>query len=247
MIYEWASGTDTGRVRDHNEDAVWPVEAGSGPGPIVVAVADGMGGHVGGEIASSVAMRAAVGADGAPAEERVRIANLAIIDEVLERPRLAGMGTTLTIAVLGADGSVDCAHIGDSRAYLLRGGRLEQLTKDHSLVAEMVESGELHPDQAAVHPFRSVVTRALGLERAVAVDHVAATLDPGDRLLLCTDGLTNMADDDSIARVLGAERHPADAVDALVDAANRAGGIDNVTVVVVDARPSTSPPAGGRG
>lgn len=235
MIYHWASGTDTGRVRDHNEDAVWPGDDGSGPGPLVVAVADGMGGHIGGEVASKVALEAAVGAAGAPAEERAQIANLAIIDEVLERPRLAGMGTTLTLAVLDEDGSVDCAHIGDSRAYLLHRGTLEQLTRDHSLVAEMIESGELHPDQAAAHPFRSVITRALGLERSVAVDSIAFALEPGDRLLLCTDGLTNMADDTTIAEILGAGDAPADIAASLIETANRLGGVDNVTVVVVAA------------
>lgn len=242
MIYHWATATDTGKVRDHNEDAVWPAEDGHGDAPLVVAVADGMGGHIGGEVASRVALQAAVTAAGAEAEERVRIANLAIIDEVLERPRLAGMGTTLTLAVLGEDGVVDCAHVGDSRAYVLSEGRLEQLTRDHSLVAEMVESGELHPDQAAVHPFRSVVTRALGLERSLEVDRVSRTLRAGDRLLLCTDGLTAMADDEEIAAILAGSDTPRDAADALVTAANRRGGADNTSVVVVDAAPAESPP-----
>jgi protein phosphatase len=233
VIYHWAAGTDTGRVRDHNEDAVWPMGDGF-DSMLVVAVADGMGGHIGGEVASRVALDAAVAAAGAGAEERVRIANLAIIDEVLEQPRLAGMGTTLTLAVLGEHGAMDCAHIGDSRAYVLRDGRLEQLTRDHSLVAEMVELGELRPDEAAVHPFRSVITRALGLERTVEVDHIGYTLQAGDRLLLCTDGLTNMADDVEIAAILDDTGAPAATVTALIEAANRLGGIDNTSVVVVD-------------
>lgn len=233
MIYRWAAGTDTGRVRDHNEDAVWPIGDGS-DATLVVAVADGMGGHIGGEVASRVALDAAVAAAGAGAEERVRIANLAIIDEVLEQPRLAGMGTTLTLAVLGDDGAMDCAHIGDSRAYVLRDGLLEQLTRDHSLVAEMVESGELHPEEAAVHPFRSVITRALGLERTVEVDQIGYSLQAGDRILLCTDGLTTMADDVEIAAILSKANAPAESVRALIKAANRLGGIDNTSVVVVD-------------
>ncbi len=247
MIYHWASGTDTGKVRGHNEDSVWPVGTGADSAQLVVAVADGMGGHVGGEIASKVAIEAAIAARDAPARERVLIANLAIIDEVLENPRLAGMGTTLTLAVLEDDGSMDCAHIGDSRAYLLRDHRLEQITRDHSLVAEMVESGELHPDQAAAHPFRSVVTRALGLERSVEVDQIAESLRPGDRLLLCTDGLTNMADDAEITAILEGSGTPSDAVTALIETSNRLGGVDNVSVVVVDvaAGPSSADETGG--
>jgi protein phosphatase len=242
VIFHWASATDTGRVRDHNEDAVWPLGDGRGEAPLVVAVADGMGGHIGGEVASRVALEAAVAAAGASAEERVRIANLAIIDEVLEQPRLAGMGTTLTLAVLDGDGAVDCAHVGDSRAYVLHEGRLDRLTRDHSLVAEMVESGELRPEEAAVHPFRSVVTRALGMERSVAVDRIAHTLHAGDRLLLCTDGLTAMADDEEIAAILAGAGTPRDAAEALVTTANQRGGTDNTTVVVVDVAPEDSPP-----
>jgi protein phosphatase len=242
VTYRWASATDTGRVRDHNEDAVWPVGDGHGEAPLVVAVADGMGGHIGGEVASRVALEAAIAAAGATADERVRIANLAIIDEVLEHPRLAGMGTTLTLVVLGQDGALDCAHVGDSRAYVLRAGRLKQLTRDHSLVAEMVESGELRPDEAAVHPFRSVVTRALGLERSVEVDRIADTLHAGDRLLLCTDGLTAMADDAEIAAILAGTDSLREVVDTLVTVANRLGGADNTSVVVVDLAHQDSPP-----
>ena len=233
--YRWASGTDVGRARDHNEDAVWPEGSGDTAEELVIAVADGMGGHIGGEIASSVAMEAAASAVGGGAEERVRIANLAVIDRILEQPRLAGMGTTLTLAVLGGDGSMDLAHIGDSRAYLLRDGTLQRLTRDHSLVAEMIESGELDPAAASSHPFRSVITRALGMERNVDVDTSDHRLEPGDRVLLCSDGLTNMVEEDDIAGIAGDAESPGDAVWGLIAAANQAGGIDNISVVAADA------------
>lgn len=234
VTYRWASSSDVGRARDHNEDAVWPEGTGSAAGELVAAVADGMGGHVGGEVASGVALQAAVTAAGADAVERVRIGNLAVIDRIIAQPRLAGMGTTLTLAVFGADGMLDIGHIGDSRAYVAHAGDLILLTRDHSLVAEMVESGELHPEEASVHPFRSVITRALGMERDVRVDSVDRELSDGDRVLLCTDGLTNMVADAEISGFLTDPDTPAEAATALIDAANGAGGIDNITVVVVD-------------
>ena len=240
MTYQWASCTDIGRLRTKNEDAVWPqpeegqlVASGEGSAGLVVAVADGMGGHAGGEIASRVAIEAATGTEG-NAVERVKAANLAVVDTAFDRPRLAGMGTTMTLAILTDEPGVEIGHIGDSRAYLLRDGRLTQLTKDHSLVAEMVAVGELQPEQAAVHPLRSVITRAIGLEHSITVDKVHRKLRPGDRLLLCTDGLTSMLADGDIATVLGGGSLPSEAAVSLVSAANRAGGADNISVVVVD-------------
>jgi serine/threonine protein phosphatase PrpC len=144
------------------------------------------------------------------------------------------MGTTLTLAVFTGD-LAEIGHIGDSRAYRYREGRLEQLTRDHSLVAEMVASGELRPEEVATHPFRSVITRALGLESVVSVDLVQRDLLPGDRFLLCSDGLTTMLEDPQIAALLAGRDGPAVAA-ALVEAANRAGGFDNTSVVVVDVR-----------
>jgi serine/threonine protein phosphatase PrpC len=240
MTYQWASSTDIGRLRTKNEDAVWPrpeegqpFASGEGSAGLVVAVADGMGGHAGGEIASRVAIEAATGAEG-DAVERVKAANLAVVDTAFDRPRLAGMGTTMTLAILTDEPGVEIGHIGDSRAYLLHDGRLTQLTKDHSLVAEMVAVGELKPEQAAAHPLRSVITRALGLEHSITVDKLHRALCPGDRLLLCTDGLTSMLADGDIATVLVAGSLPSEAAASLVSAANRAGGADNISVVVVD-------------
>jgi serine/threonine protein phosphatase PrpC len=237
MTFAWAAATDSGLVRSHNEDALWPrpeggeVDRGESAGPFLAAVADGMGGHVGGEVASGVAIEAAVAAAGSPVD-RVRAANLAVVDAARRRPRLAGMGTTLTLALFSGD-ALEIGHIGDSRAYLLREGNLEQLTRDHSLVAEMIAAGELRPEEAPLHPFRSVITRALGMESSVVVDRVRRELLPGDRVLLCSDGLTTMLEDGQVAALLGAGTGP-EAAAALIEATNQAGGFDNISVVVVD-------------
>jgi protein phosphatase len=138
----------------------------------------------------------------------------------------------MTLAIF-SPGAVEIGHLGDSRAYLYRDGTLAQLTRDHSLMAEMLASGELTPEQAVVHPFRSVITRALGMESRVVIDRVARDLLPGDRLLLCSDGLTTMLPDAAIAALLS-RGDPAAAASALVAEANRAGGVDNISVVVVD-------------
>jgi protein phosphatase len=234
MTLQWASLTDVGRVRDHNEDSVWP-EAGAGTTdtPLVAAIADGMGGHAGGEIASRTAIETAVGVGGS-ASVRVQAANLAVIDTAARQPRLAGMGTTLTVAIVAEDGTTDIAHVGDSRAYRVHDGRLEQITTDHSYVAEMIDAGRLTPEEASVHPYRSVVTRAIGLDPGVDVDTHQVILEEGDRLMLCSDGLTSMLDDAAVAQVLAGHDDPAAAVAALIEAANLAGGADNISVVVVD-------------
>ncbi|MEX1208246.1 MAG: PP2C family serine/threonine-protein phosphatase [Acidimicrobiia bacterium] len=234
MRFRWAALTDEGRVRDHNEDAIWP-EPGSGEsiGPLLVAVADGMGGHAGGEIASRTAIDTAVGVGGTAAL-RIQAANLAVLDDANHRPRLAGMGTTLTLAVIGPDGRVDLGHVGDSRAYLFRAGALKKVTTDHSYVSEMMAAGRLTPEEAAGHPYRSVVTRAIGLEPAVDVDTFELEMTAGDRLLICSDGLSSLIDDAAIAGVLK-ESDPAVAARGLIEAANRAGGDDNISVVIVDA------------
>lgn len=235
MRFRWATRSDTGQVRPHNEDAVWPRPgAGDSEETIIVAVADGMGGHVGGEIASRTAIETATSVGGAAAI-RVQAANLAVLDEAGQRPRLAGMGTTLTLAIISADGSVELGHVGDSRAYLRRNGDLEMITEDHSYIAEMMAAGRLTPEEAEVHPYRSVVTRAIGLEPSVEVDTLEIDLEAGDRLLLCSDGLTGMLDDATIEEILGRHADPEDAAAALVEAANEQGGEDNITVVVVDA------------
>jgi len=234
MRFEWASRTDVGRMREHNEDSVWPTDDGTSDEVIAVAVADGMGGHAGGEVASSIALETAMTVGGDPAM-RVQAANVAVVDAARLRPRLAGMGTTLTLAVLDPDGDLDIGHVGDSRAYLLRGDELTQLTNDHSYVAELMAAGKLTPEEAETHPHRSVVTRAVGLDPTVEVDNYGLILEPGDRILLCSDGLTTMVTDDGLSEILKVKgASPATAADALVIAANEAGGVDNITVIVVD-------------
>ncbi|MEE9206296.1 MAG: protein phosphatase 2C domain-containing protein, partial [Acidimicrobiia bacterium] len=141
MNFAWATRTDVGRVRDHNEDSVWPTADGSTDEVLAVAVADGMGGHAGGEVASATALDTAMAVSGEPTM-RVLAANVAVVDAARQRPRLAGMGTTLTLALLDPDGDLDIGHVGDSRAYLLRDGTLQQLTRDHSYVADLIAAGK---------------------------------------------------------------------------------------------------------
>jgi protein phosphatase len=232
MKFTWATRTDVGRMRDHNEDSVWPTDDGTTDDVFVAAVADGMGGHAGGEIASATALDTAMAVGGEPAI-RVQAANLAVVDAAKLRPRLSGMGTTMTLAVLDPDGDLDIGHVGDSRGYMFRGGALEQITDDHSYVAEMMAAGKLTPAEAEVHPYRSVLTRAVGLDQTVAVDRYGRLLEVGDRILLCSDGLTAMVADDQIAKILMTS-DPAETADVLVAAANEAGGADNITVIVID-------------
>jgi len=166
----------------------------------------------------------------------VRAANARIFERAVHDPAVAGMGTTATVAVVDERaGTVTIAHVGDSRAYLYRDGELEQLTTDHSLVGELVRSGRLTEDEAAVHPHRSVITRALGTDAEVEVDTLTLEVAAGDLVLLCSDGLSAMVRDDEIAQVLrSAEGVPRAAAEALVSAANAAGGEDNVTVVLFE-------------
>jgi protein phosphatase len=229
-----AGQTDTGRRRRQNEDA-FVCE------PPLFAVADGMGGAQAGELASRLAAAAIEeGALAIRGEESVagivRTANARIFEHSVRDPTAAGMGTTATVAFVdeGA-GTAAIAHVGDSRAYRYRAGALEQLTTDHSLVGELVRSGRLTEAEAAVHPHRSVITRALGTEADVDVDTLTVDLRPGDLVLLCSDGLSAMVRDEEIVRLLEATRvDPHDAAEALVAAANRAGGEDNVTVVLFE-------------
>ncbi len=224
-----ASLTDTGRKRRHNEDAYVSE-------PPLFAVADGMGGAQAGELASSLAA-AALREDsaGGSGEERVdaliKEANRRVYQRQSEDAAASGMGTTMTVALV-EDGIVAIGHVGDSRAYLIRGRSLEQLTEDHSLVAELVRSGKLSPEEAEGHPQRSVITRALGTDPDVDVDTFSVETKPGDLFLLCSDGLTSMVDDETILTEV--ERNRGDlprAAKALVRAANRGGGEDNITVV----------------
>jgi PPM family protein phosphatase len=229
-IASYARASDTGRKRRHNEDSY--VVA-----PPLFAVADGMGGAQAGEVASKLAAAALEETDpGALAgperlESLIREANRRVYERASSDPATSGMGTTMTVALVEGDG-VTIAHVGDSRAYRVRDGGLEQLTEDHSLVNELLKSGKLSREEAEVHPQRSVITRAVGTDPNVDVDtfHVAA--EEGDVFLLCSDGLTDMIGDDDILDMV--ERHREDldrATKALVSAANRSGGEDNITVV----------------
>ncbi|MGZ4131542.1 MAG: Stp1/IreP family PP2C-type Ser/Thr phosphatase, partial [Actinomycetota bacterium] len=237
MRIEAGVATDIGRVRDGNEDS-YLVE------PPLYAVADGMGGHRGGEVASQLALETLEGrfaAQEGSLADQVRAANRAVFERSASDRKVTGMGTTLTAALVGGD-NAHLVHVGDSRAYLLRAGAFRQLTEDHTLVTRMVRAGEITEAEAAVHPHRNVLTRVLGTEPEVDLDVQDVGLLEGDRLLLCSDGLTVMLTEDQIQAILGTTPQPQEAADRLVRAANRAGGIDNITVVVLDA--VQGPPVG---
>ena len=238
MNYVWSTGTHVGRVRGGNEDSLFPESSGSSSGPELLMVADGMGGAVAGEIASGIAVTVASEADISDpisSEDRVLKANEAVGEAVAADSSLAGMGTTLTLVKLTVDGVLDLAHVGDTRAYLLRDGELQQLTTDHTLVNELIELGRITPDEAENHPHRHLITRVLGLG-PVGVDTMRMDLEDGDRVLLCSDGLTTMVSDFGIEQILAAGEGVEATVWALIEHANVAGGVDNTTVVVIDAR-----------
>jgi PPM family protein phosphatase len=227
-----AALTDSGRKRRLNEDN-YVCE------PPLFAVADGMGGAQAGEVASGLAAAALRDDDSGPAEgkgeqrvnELIQEANRRVYERQSEDSAVSGMGTTMTVALVDDD-RVAMGHVGDSRAYLIRDGSLEQLTEDHSLVAELVRSGKLSPEEADSHPQRSVITRALGTDPEVDVDTFSVETKPGDLFLLCSDGLTSMVDNGTI--LVEVERNRGDlkaAAKALVRAANRGGGEDNITVI----------------
>jgi len=225
-----ASVTDTGRRRRHNEDA-YVCE------PPLFAVADGMGGAQAGELASGLAAAALRDETGelAGGEQRVddliQEANRRVYQRQSEDASASGMGTTMTVALV-ENGRVAIGHVGDSRAYLVRDRKLEQLTEDHSLVAELVRSGKLSPEEADSHPQRSVITRVLGTDPDVDVDTFSVDTMAGDLFLLCSDGLTSMVDDETILRLVERNRDDLNAAaKALVRAANKGGGEDNITVI----------------
>lgn len=221
--------TDIGQVREGNEDAILINDP-------LYAVADGMGGHRGGEVASNLALQTVeqmFAERQGTLTEQVERANRAVFERSQSDRDVSGMGTTLTAALIEG-GAVRLAHVGDSRAYLFRGGKLQLLTEDHTLVHRMVVEGEITETEAENHPHRSVLTRALGVEGDVRVDETNVAVQEGDRLLLCTDGLTGMLSEDQIESILQDVRDPQEAVDRLVREANRAGGIDNITAVIID-------------
>jgi serine/threonine protein phosphatase PrpC len=225
--------TDTGQVREANEDA-YLIEA-----PLF-AVADGMGGHLAGDVASRTAVETITTraeqdspGDTGSLARLVREANHEIWKKAQSDASLHGMGTTCTLTMLD-ESILHIAHVGDSRAYLFRDGDLSQLTEDHTLVGRMVREGRLRPEEAERHPQRSIITRALGVDSDVDVDTQTIELREGDRILLCSDGLSSMVDQDSIAQVLDDKADPQEASERLVHLANEAGGEDNITVVVIE-------------
>jgi PPM family protein phosphatase len=229
-IRQIGHATDTGKKRRRNEDDY--VVA-----PPLFAVADGMGGAQAGELASSLAAGAVrdddaeVGTGERHVAELIQEANRRVYKRSSEDAAVSGMGTTMTIALV-EDGVVAFGHVGDSRAYLIRQGGLEQLTEDHSLVAELVRSGKLSPEEAETHPQRSVITRALGTDPDVDVDTFSVQAEPGDLFMLCSDGLTSMVDDDLILETVESHRSNLQgAAKALIRAANKGGGEDNITVI----------------
>lgn len=241
----WGSATHEGRIRAQNEDNL---HATGG----LFVVADGMGGHLAGEIASEIAVTR-LQADVTEADATldtlvaaVNDANRDIYDGSVERADQAGMGTTITaVAVVHDphDGEMFAiANVGDSRTYVVRHQRLRQVTIDHSFVQELVAEGAISRDEARFHPRRNIVTRALGIEPTVRVDSWSMPIIRNDRFLLCSDGLVDEVADDVIESILLAHPDPTDAAHALVDAANAAGGRDNITVVVVDVLEGDDPP-----
>jgi len=229
-IVEQAGRTDVGRQRSANEDSLVV-------GPPLFAVADGMGGAKAGEVASAVAVEAveAWAESDEPAEAQlaniVRQANRRIYDLAVADESRRGMGTTLTLVKVHGD-EVSLAHVGDSRAYRMRAGELDQLTRDHSLVAELERSGQITPEAAEHHPQRSIITRALGPEPDVEVDTYTLAGREGDLFLICSDGLTSMISDDEVASILRSPGSLDEAADELVRAANQSGGKDNITVIL---------------
>lgn len=227
----FGSRTDVGHVRDHNEDSLIVV-------PPLFAVADGMGGHEAGEVASELTIKtleelAPNHPDAQALERAVEAANLNVLRAPSDGIGREGMGTTLTAAMVEGERLL-IAQVGDSRAYLLHEGELQQLTRDHSLMMDLIEAGQITPEQARVHPNRSVITRAIGSDPNMKPDIYELNIASGDRLLLCSDGLSTMLEDDEIQSVMRHTPDPQQCASNLVDAALQAGGYDNVTVVVVD-------------
>ncbi|MEF9876117.1 MAG: Stp1/IreP family PP2C-type Ser/Thr phosphatase [Gordonibacter sp.] len=227
----FGSRTDIGCLRDHNEDSLIVA-------PPLFAVADGMGGHAAGEVASEIAVN--VLAERAPAHpdsealgRAVEEANRAVIRAAREGRGREGMGTTMTAAMLEGERLI-IAQVGDSRAYLLHQGKIQQLTRDHSLMADMIEAGQLTPEEARSHPNRSVITRALGSDPHTQPDLYEINVETGDRLLVCSDGLSGMLRDWDIEATLARMHDPQRCASQLVNEAIAAGGHDNITVIVAD-------------
>jgi protein phosphatase len=226
-----AGRSDIGYLRENNEDAIVTSDR-------LALVADGMGGHPGGEIAATAAAGVIpavfTGRSTDELEAALRAANWAIRDRAFAQPGLEGMGTTVCVAGLLADGRLGLVNVGDSRAYLWHDDTLTQLTQDHSVTAELILRGELREEDATEHPHYGILTRALGVGSDVEIDRRTLALEAGDRLVICTDGLFNEVSREEIASAMAAGRDVADIVDNLIDGALAHGGHDNVSVVVAE-------------
>ena len=227
----FGSRTDIGCLRDHNEDSLIVT-------PPLFAVADGMGGHAAGEVASEIAVHvlaehAPEHPDGEALARAVEEANHEVMRAARDGRGREGMGTTMTAAVLEGERLV-IAQVGDSRAYLMHQGKLQQLTRDHSLMADLIEAGQLTPEEARCHPQRSVITRALGSDPCMHPDMYEIKVETGDRLLICSDGLSGMLCDQDIEHTMRRVQDPQRCAAQLVNEAIAAGGHDNVTVIVAD-------------
>lgn len=244
VTVSWGARSDIGRTRENNEDK-FDFFLPDDPAMLAVkgrlwAVADGMGGHNAGQVASEAALKAVIRAyfadPGDAVADSLRAAladaNALIFHAASQFPDRSGMGTTATVAVI-RDDMLTLGHIGDSRAYLLRDGTLRQMTQDHSWVEEQVRRGGLSRAEAEASPYRNVITRSVGMSTEVTADILTETLRPGDRILLCSDGLTGYIDGPDLAARLQNAPSPSAAALALVDAANDAGGRDNITVLIL--------------
>lgn len=225
--------TDVGRLRENNQDAFLVVEP-------LYGIADGMGGHAAGDVAAQTAVSTvrSLLESNPPTEPEdlaryLKEANSNVWRKATEDADLQGMGTTFTLIHIDGD-TAALGHVGDSRAYMFRDGRLRQITKDHTLVQRMVDEGRIRPEEAAHHPQRNVISRALGIDNEIEVDVSTIALRSGDRLLICSDGLTSMLSDERIASMLQGDLDPDALADRMITAANEAGGEDNITVVILD-------------
>jgi len=239
MLIRYSTGTDKGKVRDRNEDNSIIIDCDS---YMVFAVADGMGGMDFGDVASTTAvdciekelsecgMQSFTETEVKKLFARVfNLINNKIIKKCIEKKSITGMGTTLSVCIV-TDDKAYIGHMGDSRIYIIRGGKAIQVTKDHSYVEELIDSGRITKEQARSHPNRNIITRALGLDRDIDVDTDAFNMLEGDRILLCTDGLTNAVEDDEIAAMAVEKPEPDKGIAAMIAKANERGGRDNITV-----------------
>jgi serine/threonine protein phosphatase PrpC len=223
--------TDRGRVREQNEDAF-------GYKGSLFVVADGMGGHRAGEVASAITVETILATElgqdiVAALQQAVPAAHAAVLEQAAVNPDFTGMGTTVAVLAVNSTKAY-YTHIGDSRIYLWRDAELRQLTDDHSLVAELVRTGELTKDEARVHPKRSILTQALGGERTPDIQVQSLPLQLGDKFLLCTDGLTGTLEEAEIQAILSRPEAPAQLVEKLIAAANAHGGLDNISTIIVE-------------